>query len=217
MGITPIQGDQLSFVFDKDPLVSKIDLSAYDSADLVGSHCDNLEESRIVLKFRRRKDTTWGEYDAGWLGEPLLPFDYSGQNHHGVRGGMVYRELSGIYVGPAYEIIRKQKITKVRASAFSGPIEFPFVKTNAKMTAKRVEGINRYVKEWRQWWTSEGMRSPGIAKECDNILDEIKRWRGVNLLHHCRPLTPQNDLEKRLLCPTSTIVDYLNDMLCEDF
>ena len=217
MGITPIQGDQLTFSFDTDVDTRKIDLSAYSSSELTGSHCDNLEDSKIVLKFNRRKDLTWGEYDAGWLGKPLLPFDYSGQNHHGVRGGMVYRELSGIYVGPAYEIIRGKKVARVRASAFAGPIEFPFVKTTAKITAKRVEDVNRYVKEWRQWWASEGVRLPGVAKECNSILDEVKRWRGVNLLHHCRPLTPQNDLEKRLLCPTFTIVDYLNDMLCEDF
>lgn len=215
--ITPFKGDQLSFQFEyKVPKEEIFDFSEYDSSELVGSQADQFYTSAELKESHRKLETTKARNEAdmwlnhkGWHGHPVLPMDYGGQIFRGLRGGMARQQISGFYIGPAFVDGK----FRLKASPLAGPIEFPFAKKSAKITRERVNAINVYVKEW---WHEWGRQDPKCIKEINVIADELQRWQGVTLLHWGRPLEPADDLQKRLKCPTTAIIEAVND-LCEDF
>lgn len=218
--LTPYQGDQLTFQFEyKVPKEEIFDFSNYESSDLIGSQSDQFytpaeikESHRGNTEVKARNEADMWLNNKGWHGYPLLPMEYPGQIFRGIRGGMARQQNSGFYIGPAFTDGK----FRLKASPLTGPIEFPFVKKGAKITRDRVAVVNTYVKEWEQWWRECGRHDPECLKEVDVIADELERWKGVTLLHWCRPMDPADELQKRLKCPSTTIIEAVND-LCEDF
>lgn len=219
--ITPYKGDQLTFQFEyKVPPSEIFDFSNYEADEMVGSQSDQFYTPAELKESDRKAATVKARNDASmWLnhkdyhGYPLLPMDYKGQQiFRGLRGGMARQQNSGYYIGPEFTDGK----FRLKASPLAGPIEFPFVKKGAKITRERVGVINAYVKEWERWWDKFGRHDPECIKAINEIADDLDRWKGVTLLHWCRPLEPADELQKRLLCPSTTIIEAVND-LCEDF
>ena len=206
-GIIPYKGDQLEFEFEDG---GKVDLSGYTSDQLTGSHSDQFYPNEIERQPQNpaafNEAAMWGNRD-GWHGYPLLPMDYSGQIFRGLRGGLV-RQSNGLYIGPTF-IDGKFRL---KGSLLAGPIVFPHAKKNAKLTKVRIGEVNAYVKEWEQWWIEWGSRDPECLKELQAIADERDRWKGVTLIHWCCPMDPADELQKKLLCPSSTIIKAIEDL-----
>jgi hypothetical protein len=235
--IVPYQGDQLEIdlVSVTEP-GENFDFTPYSQSELIGSGADDLESSAIRRAFgRKAEDPTWGPvHEAAvvpeqdnpeyiytqriYIGEPLLPFDYAPMNHRGLRGGCMGRDLSGHYIGPKFETRKGKRTIVHRASPLAGPHPFPFAKsTAAKLKEGRVKEINDWVKQWRYWWYEEGKFLPEVESELRYILDELTRWKGLTLLHWCRSITLKSKAEEQLLCPSTTIIEAIEQMQEEEF
>lgn len=235
--IIPLQGDQLEIDLDAvTEAGQKFDFTPFDQSELIGSAADDLESSAIRKAFGRKKeDPTWGvvheaavipEQDHPqyiytqriYIGEPLLPFDYAPMNFRGLRGGCVGRDISGHYIGPMFETKKKKRTIVHRANPLAGPYPFPFAKSvAAEFPKNRIREINEWVKLWEMWWQDQGQYLPECQKEIKFILNELTRWRGVTLLHWCRPIVPKSKSEERLLCPSTTIIKAVEQLQEEEF
>lgn len=235
--IVPFQGDQLEIDLDAvTEAGDEFDFTPFDQSELIGSAADDLESPTIRKAFGRKKeDPTWGEaHEAAvipeqdhpqyiytqriYIGEPLLPFDYAPMNHRGLRGGCVGRDISGHYIGPMFETKKGKRSIVHRASPLAGPYPFPFAKSvAAKFPESRVREVNAWVKLWEIWWQDQGQYLPECQAELRFILDELTRWKGVTLLHWCRPIVPKSKSEERLTCPSTTIIKAVEQLQEEEF
>ena len=220
-----LNGKQLSF-----------DFSAYEARELVGSHSDDIEDSQSRKQLGRKGvDPTWGPVHPQcvvpeqnhpayfytqrvWTGEePPLPMDYPLMNFKGVRGGLMGRDLSGIYIGPDYRTIKNRRTIVHPGSPLAGPIEFPFgPKRTTKVSQSRRKTLNEYTVAHRKWWLSEGQYDGKCIAELRLIEGEIDRYGGVTLLHWVKPIDPKEG-ETGLLCPSTVIIESLAKMMAEDF
>lgn len=222
--IVPYKGDQLTFE-DFDP--KSFSYAQYDQSELTGSHSDDFEPA--VFGKKSKVCPSWGDREdcvlppptdhyvhtqVVWVGSfPILPFDYPKWNVRGLRGGCMARDLSGVYVGPAFESKKGGA-----GSPLAGPIEFPWNMASLKkpLTDDRVKAINAYVEDWEDWW-SEHWADDAVQKELHRLTDELSRWQGLTLLHWCRALDPKNAAEKRAKCPTTTIIKAIELLVEEEF
>ena len=236
--IVPYQGDQIEIDFSScSDRGASFDFSAFNQAELIGSAADDLESSMIRKKLGpKREDPTWGPVDEAcvvpeqdhpiyiytqriYIGtDPILPMEYPPMNFKGMRGGLMNRSLSGIYIGPSYETKKNKRTLIHKASPLAGPYPFPFVKSVAKpFDQRRCWEINDYVKCWRTWWEDQGKHLPECQKELRILKGQLEMWGSLTLLHWCKPIDPLNEYEKRLLCPSTTIIEAIEELIAEDF